>query len=162
MQTIFPKSLKAPKLFRKTFFNQKLINQESVIISDLGESPEGIFWHPLMLRLDFHVIFILCLHRVFYKISTWKLFVYGKTFAREKIKSGRKSSVKKKRKNKVQRGKKEHDSVKKRKKLLCESDWYWRSSTLASRFPTKFARNDFKRDFLFFMQVTSLIQKRKQ
>ena len=27
--------------------------------------------------------------------------------------------------------------VKKRNKFLCESDWYWRSSTLASRFQTK-------------------------
>ena len=29
------------------------------------------------------------------------------------------------------------NSVKKRNKFLCESDWYWRSSTLASRFQTK-------------------------
>ena len=29
------------------------------------------------------------------------------------------------------------NSVKKRNKFLCESDWYWRSSMLASRFQTK-------------------------
>ena len=39
---------------------------------------------------------------------------------------------------------------------------YWRSSTLASRFPTKFDRHDVKRGFLFFMQVPALLQKRKQ
>ena len=39
---------------------------------------------------------IICLHRALYKIHTWKLFVYGKIFARGKIKSGRKSLVKRK------------------------------------------------------------------
>ena len=39
---------------------------------------------------------------------------------------------------------------------------YWRSSTLASRFPTKFDRHDVKRGFLSFRQVPALLQKRKQ
>ena len=39
-----------------------------------------------MLGLDFHLISIYCLHRALYKIHTWKLFVYGKIFARGKIK----------------------------------------------------------------------------
>ena len=41
--------------------------------------------------------------------------------------------VKKKKKNHVQRGKKEYNSVKKIKKFLCESNWYWESYTLVSR-----------------------------
>ena len=80
---------------------------------------------PLMLRLDFRVTSIFCLHHVLYKIHTWKLFAYGK------IKSGRETLVKKGKK------KEEKNSVKIRNKFLCESDWYWRSSTLAYRFRTK-------------------------
>ena len=78
-----------------------------------------------MLRLDFRVTSIFCLHHVLYKIHTWKLFAYGK------IKSGRETLVKK------GKNKEEKNSVKIRNKFLCESDWYWRSSTLASRFRTK-------------------------
>ena len=52
-----------------------------------------------MVGLDFHVISIFFLHRTFYKIHTWKLFVYEKIFGHGKIKSGRKSSVKKREKN---------------------------------------------------------------
>ena len=48
-----------------------------------------------MSGLDFHVISIFCLHRAFYKIHLWKLFVYGKIFAHRKIKRGRKSMIKK-------------------------------------------------------------------
>ena len=51
-----------------------------------------------MWGLDFHVISIFCLHRAFYKIHSWKLFVYGKIFAHRKIKRGRKSMIKKKNK----------------------------------------------------------------
>ena len=100
-----------------------------------------------------HVIFILCLHRVFYKIHTWKLFVYGKIFARGKIKSGRKNRSKKERKS---------TNLLRKGKIALWKRLYWRSSTLASRFPTKFDRHDVKRGFLFFMQVTALLQKRKQ
>ena len=57
----------------------------------------------------------------------WKLFVYGKIFARGKTKSGRKSLVKKdKNKNKqkqkqAKRRKKEYHSVKKRKKSFVKA-----------------------------------------
>ena len=44
-----------------------------------------------MFELDFHVISIFCLHRALDLIHSWKLF------AVEKIESGRKSLVKKKR-----------------------------------------------------------------
>ena len=71
----------------------------------------------------------------------WKLFTYGKIFTHGKIKSGRKLTKKKQkqkknRKKKVQRREKEYHSVKKRKNPLW-SHWYWRSSTLASRFRAK-------------------------
>ena len=51
-----------------------------------------------MLGLDFRLISIYCLHHALYKIHTWKLFVYGKIFARGKIKIGRKSLGKKEKK----------------------------------------------------------------
>ena len=108
-----------------------------------------------MLRLDFRVTSIFCLHHALYKIHTWKLFAYGK------IKSGRETLVKK------GKNKEEKNSVKIRNKFLCESDWYWRSSTLASRFLTKKSPSSqtvpyimIKRGFLFFMQA--LIQKHWQ
>ena len=108
-----------------------------------------------MLRLDFRVTSIFCLHHALYKIHTWKLFAYGK------IKSGREALVKK------GKNKEEKNSVKIRNKFLCESDWYWRSSTLASRFLTKKSPSSqtvpyimIKRGFLFFMQA--LIQKHWQ
>lgn len=63
-------------------------------VSSLGEFSR----QPLMLRLDFHVISLFCLHRALSKIHTWKLFVYGKIFAYGKINSGRKSLGEKKEK----------------------------------------------------------------
>ena len=55
-----------------------------------------------MSGLDFHVIYIFCLHRAFYKIHPWKLFVYEKIFAHRKIKRGGKSDIK----NKINKNKK--------------------------------------------------------
>ena len=81
-----------------------------------------------MFGLDFHVFSIFCLHRALYKIHSWN------SFAHEKIKSERKSVVKKekKKRNRPKEERKYH-SVKKRKKLVYESDWYWRSSSLANK-----------------------------
>ena len=61
-----------------------------------GRVPWRNVSEPLMVGLDFHVISIFFLHRTLYKIHMWKLFVYEKIFGHGKIKSGRKSSVKKK------------------------------------------------------------------
>ena len=44
---------------------------------------------------------------------------------------------KKKEKKQTLRRKKGYHSVKKRKNFLCDRDWYWGSSSLASRFQTK-------------------------
>ena len=87
-----------------------------------------------MLRLDFNAIPIFCLHRALHKIHTWKLFAY-RIFAHGKIKSGRKSLVKRKK----YRPKEEKKStiLARKEKILRESDWQWRSSTLASKFRTK-------------------------
>ena len=86
-----------------------------------------------MLRLNFHVISIFCLHRLHRALYNllWKNLFHGK------IKNWKKVLVKERKKTQVQRRKKEYHSVKKRKKILCESDQYWLSSTLASRFQTK-------------------------
>ena len=64
-----------------------------------GRVPWRNVSEPLMVGLDFHVISIFFLHRTLYKIHTWKLFVYEKIFGHGKIKSGRKSWVKKREKN---------------------------------------------------------------
>ena len=62
------------------------------MISDQGESPGEI----LTATAHFKVISLFCLHRTSDKIHPWKLFVHRKIFAPGKIKSGRKSLVKKK------------------------------------------------------------------
>ena len=70
-----------------------------------------------MLGLDFHVIFIFCLHCALYKIHTWKLFVYEKIFAHGKINQQKKVLGKKKIKikNRPKLRKKGYHSVKQRK-----------------------------------------------
>ena len=69
---------------------------------------------PLILGLDFHLIFIFYLHRALYKIHTWKFFVYGNIIARGKIKCGKTSLGEKKQ---ALRRKKWYHFVKKRKKI---------------------------------------------
>ena len=64
------------------------------MISDQGKSPGEI----LTVTAHFKVISLFCLHRTSDKIHTWKLFVHRKIFAPGKIKSGRKSLVKKRKK----------------------------------------------------------------
>ena len=75
-----------------------------------------------------HVYSIFCLHRALYKIHSWNLF------AHEKIKSERKSVVKKEKKKKKQaQRRKKAPFCQEEKKLVYESDWYWRSSSLANK-----------------------------
>ena len=81
-----------------------------------------------MLGLDFHVISIFSLHPALYK------FTRGSSLFMENLCSWKNQKRKKKQ---AKRRKKENHSVKKRKEFLCERDWYWRSSTLASIFRTK-------------------------
>ena len=75
----------------------------------------------------------------FVYIAHFTKFTRGSSFLKEKSLLVEKSKVfgKRKGKKQAQRRKKEYHSVKKRKKLPCDSDWYWRSSTLTSRFRTK-------------------------
>ena len=79
---------------------------------------------------------MLCLHCVLHKIHIWKLFGYRKVNSHGKIKSKGKSLFKKK-KRKSSKKKERVPFCQEQKKILGESDWYWRSSTLASRFRTK-------------------------
>ena len=87
---------------------------------------------PLILGLDFYLIFIFNLHRALYKIHTWKFFVYGNIIARGKIKCGKKSLGEKK-------GPKKKEMVpfcqEKKKNSFVKA--VGTSSTLASRFRTK-------------------------
>ena len=118
-----------------------------------------------MLVLDFHVISIFCLHRTFYKIHTWKLFVYWKIIAQGKIKSGRKSLVKKKKKNKkkgkklAQRKKKEYHSVKKRKNSFVKATGTLVSRSISNKevaVKPKFAYVIFQTRFPFLYASTGL------
>lgn len=88
----FLKSLKATELFWKTYFQIK-VNQEGVIISDLGESSREIFAATTHAVVRFSCYFHIFLHCTLYKTHTWKLFAYGKIYALGKIKSKRKSLV---------------------------------------------------------------------
>ena len=87
------------------------MNKEVIIISDLSESSGGTFAATAHVEARFPVIAIFCLHRTLYKIHSWTL-----------------QSVKKERVPICQE---------KKENFPCESDWYWRSSMLASRFWTK-------------------------
>ena len=108
-------NLKASELFRRTYFQIKVI--KSGMISDLRESLRGVSRQPpiMMLGLVFYVISIFYLHRALDKIH---------------IKGGRKSSVKKKRPLKKERKKKEYHSVQKRNSFVKATDTvgapYWR------------------------------------
>ena len=96
-------------------------------------------------------------------------FCFRKIFAHGKIKSGRKPLVKKKKKKKRNSSKmKERVLIcqEKKKNFLCESDWYWRSSKLASRFQTKKSLSNqnlpyimLKTSFPFLYASTSLDTK---
>ena len=56
---------------------------------------------------------------------------------RKKVLGKKKKTKKQNKKKKQTQRKKEYHSVRKRKKFLRESGWYWQSSTLASRFRKK-------------------------
>ena len=121
---------------------------------------------PLNLGLVFHVICIFCLHHALGKIHSWKLFALGKIFAHGRIKSGGKYLLKKNKKPKKKKGPKEKERKRiicqEKEKILCESNWYWRSSMLASRFRTKESPSNqkllyikLKRRFPFIFTSTS-------
>ena len=76
-----------------------------------------------MSGLDFHVIYIFCLHRAFYKIHSWKLFVYGKIFAHRKIKRGGKSDIKNKiNKNKTKQKNKNRPKEERKSNILSRKE----------------------------------------
>ena len=67
---------KHPSYSEKDDIKWKLINLEGLIILYPDESPEGISAAIAHLGARFSRICIFCLHRVFDKIHTWKLFAY--------------------------------------------------------------------------------------
>ena len=75
-----------------------------------------------MLGLVFLVVPIICLHRALYKIHTWKLFVYGKIFARGKIKSGRKSLIKRKEKESRPKEERKSSILSRKEKIFLHAD----------------------------------------
>ena len=99
--------------------------KEVVIISDLRESSGGRFAATAHVEARFSCYFHILFTSRPLQNSHVKAFCFRKIFSHGKIKSGRKSLVKKKTKNKknkknkgtAQRRKKGYQSVKKRKKL---------------------------------------------
>ena len=143
------------------------MSKEVVIISDLGASSGGNFrgnrysWGSIFILLPYFVYIAHCTN------SLVKAFVWGKTFAHGKIKRGRKSLVKKKNNNRLRKERKSINLWRKEKNFLCESNRYWGSSTLASRFWIKKSLLNqnlpyimwLKKISFSFIQVPALIQK---
>ena len=98
------------------------------MILDIGKFPEGIFMATThdgaRFLWYFHSLFTLCPLRNSHEeaLCLWEEFC-----------SWKKSKAEEKKRN-AQRRKKGYYSVKKRKKFLCQSDLYWQSSMLVSRF----------------------------
>ena len=122
-------NLKASELFRRTYFQIKVI--KSGMISDLRESLRGVSRQPpiMMLGLVFYVISIFYLHRALDKIHTWSSLLMEKSLLR-KNQRWKKVLGKKKRPLKKERKKKEYHSVQKRNSFVKATDTvgapYWR------------------------------------
>ena len=93
------------------------------MISDLGESLRRIFAATAHVGTRFHVISIFYLRCAHDKIHTWNSLLLEKSS--RKIKAGRKSSFKKKKKSIEERKKGRKSTIlsRKEKKYLFESDW---------------------------------------
>ena len=93
------------------------------MISDLGESLRRIFAATAHVGTRFHVISIFYLRCAHDKIHTWNYLPLEKSSG--KIKAGRKSSFKKKKKSIEERKKGSKSTIlsRKEKKYLFESDW---------------------------------------
>ena len=139
-----------------------------------GESRGGIFAATAHVRARFSCYFhILFTSRTLPNshveaLCLWTNLCPWKNQKRKKVHDKKERNREEKEKQ-AQRREKEYHSVKKRKILLCGSDWYRRSSTMASWFRTKKSPSNqhlpntlLKRGFLFFMQVPALILKHEQ
>ena len=117
-------------------------------------------WTNPLRACFFYVICVFCVHHALEKIHTWhKLFAYGKIFARGIIKSRRKALVKIE-KNTSLKNKEREPLCQEKKKIFRESNWYWRSFTLASGFRTqrsqKFVMHKVKNEVSFYLCNSSL------
>ena len=146
--------------------------KEVVIISDLRESSGGRFAATAHVEARFSCYFHILFTSRPLQNSHVKAFCFRKIFSHGKIKSGRKSLVKKKKKKKrkkrerLKEERKGTNLSRKEKNFLCESDWYWRSSKLAFRFQTKKSLSNqnlpyimLKTSFPFLYASTSLDTK---
>ena len=112
-----------------------------------------------MVRLDFHVISIFCLHCALYKIHTWnlfgKIFARGKIFAGGKIKSGRKKNkTKKKQERKYHFVKKRKENLLRKRLVLSELHAGIQMSNREVAVKPKIAIHDVENEVSFFcMQV---------
>ena len=110
----------------KRIFKEKSLNQEGVIFSDQGRSPGGIFAATALNGARFFMFFfpyfVYLAHLT--KFTRGSSLLMEKLFARRKIKSRRKSLVKKKeKKRKTGLKKKEREPFwSRQEKFLCESD----------------------------------------
>ena len=111
-------NLKASELFRRTYFQIKVI--KSGMISDLRESRRGVFaataHHDVGAR--FFMLFPYFIYIAHLTKFTRGALCLWKNLCSGKIKGGRKSSVKKKRPLKKERKKKEYHSVQKRNSFV--------------------------------------------
>ena len=111
-----------------------------------------------MVRLDFHVISIFCLHRALYKIHTWnlfeKIFALGKIFAREKNKRGRKKKKKTRKKVPFCQEKKRKENLLRKRLVLAELHAGIQISNREVAVKPKIAIHDVENEVSFFcMQV---------
>ena len=110
------------------------MNKEFVIISDLSESSGGTFMATAHVEARFSCYFHILFTSRTLQISHVKASFLRKNLCSWKIMRGRKSLVKKIKKYKrLKEERKSANLSRKEKKFLCESDWCWRSSTLASK-----------------------------
>ena len=88
--------------FGRRIFKDKSRNQEGVIISDVSGSPGGLFAATTLDGARFYIFFPYFVYTVhFKKFTRGSSLLMEKLFARRKIKSRRKSLVKKRKKRKT-------------------------------------------------------------
>ena len=94
--------------FGRRIFKDKSRNQEGVIISDVSGSPGGLFAATTLDGVGFYIFFPYFVYTAhFKKFTRGSSLLMEKLFARRKIKSRRKSLVKKRKKRKTGPKKKE-------------------------------------------------------
>ena len=130
------KSLKALELYVKTYFEIKVDKSGMCHNLERGRVCWGNFGDNRSSLGSFKILFayFVCIAH-FTKFTCGSSLPMEKSLLLEKSKAEESPAIKKKkgknrRKKRAQRREKKCHSVKKRKIIICESDWYWQSSTL--------------------------------